>query len=42
MYFVQNRQAKNLHKIIKKHCTPGCIVYSDDAAMYTVKHGGRS
>lgn len=42
MYFVQNRKADNLHKLIKKHCVPGVIMYSDDAAMYTVKHGGRS
>ena len=42
MYFVSNRKASNLHRLIKKHCTPGVIVYSDDAAMYTVKHGGRS
>ena len=42
LYYVKNRNMNTLHKIIKEHCLPGSIIFSDSASTYCVQHGARS
>ena len=39
MYHVHNRKRHSLIGIIKKHCAPGSVIFSDQASVYTAGNG---